>query len=330
MKKENLKTIYIKKSDHTWVKTEVKCDLVCKIAGLAFHSPLVLASGIIGTSPELHARAAQSGAGAVTTKSCGLAAREGHSNPVAVDWGHGVINAIGLTNPGAVEEALMMIEARKMLKPLGVPLIASIFAGTVEEFGEVTKIISDSQPDMIEVNISCPNVADEFGTPFAATEKGAAEVTKIVRNNTNIPITVKLAPNVYNLGRIAKAVEAAGADAITAINTMPGMIIDARAGKPVLCNRTGGISGAALKPIALKCVAEIAQAVKIPIIGTGGVLTGLDAAEMIMAGATAVGVGSAVWYRGVEAFSQIKAELEKFMIREGYQTLDEMRGRAIQ
>lgn len=325
-----MKEIYIKKSDHTWIKTAIECNLDCQIAGLKLKNPLVLASGIIGTSATLLERAARSGVGAVTTKSCGLKPREGHANPVALDWGHGVINAIGLTNPGARDEALMLREAKELLEPMGVPVIASIFAGTVNEFGETTKIISEANPDMIEVNISCPNVADEFGTPFAAMEKSAAEVTEIVRKNTKLPITVKLAPNVYNIGRIAKAVESAGADAITAINTMPGMIIDAKAGKPVLCNRTGGISGAALKPVALRCVAEIAQSVKIPIIGTGGVLTGLDAVEMIMAGAAAVGVGSAVWYGGVDVFAKINAEIEKFMAVNGYKALAEMRGKAIQ
>jgi dihydroorotate dehydrogenase (NAD+) catalytic subunit len=311
------------------MRTVSKANLECKFAGLRLKNPLVLASGIIGTSATLLERAAQCGAGAVISKSCSLAAREGHANPVAVDWGHGVINAIGLTNLGAAEEARMLVEAKSKLYPLGVPIIASIFAGTLEEFGITAKVISQANPDMIEVNISCPNVADEFGTPFAATEKSAAEVTEAVRKSTDIPISVKLAPNVYNIGRIAKAVEAAGADAITAINTMPGMVIDARAGRPVLSNRTGGISGAAIKPIALRCVAEIAQNVKVPIIGTGGVMSGMDTAEMIMAGATAVGIGTAVWYRGVEAFNQIKSELETFMEEEGYRNLDEMRGKAI-
>lgn len=307
-----------------------KVDLESTIAGVHFKNPLILASGIIGTSASLLKRAARNGAGGVTAKSCSLTAREGHANPVAVDWGHGVINAIGLTNKGAEEEARMLAEAKAALKPLGVPIIASIFAGTFDEFGLTAEIISRAEPDLIEVNISCPNVADEFGAPFAATEISAARVTGIVKKSTTIPISVKLAPNVFNIGRIARAVEAAGADAITAINTMPGMVIDARAAKPVLSNQTGGISGAAIKPIALRCVVEIAREIKIPIIGTGGVQGGIDAAEMIMAGASAVGIGTAIWHRGVEAFEQIKYELAEFMQEEGYANLDEMRGRAIQ
>lgn len=304
-------------------------NLHCEFLGLGLKNPFVLASGIIGTSAALLARAAQCGAGAVTAKSCSLQARSGHPNPVAVDWGLGVINAVGLSNPGAEEEVGMLAEARQRLDPLGVPLIASIFAGTTAEFGEVARVISRAHPHLIEVNISCPNVGDEFGTPFAAACESAAAVTAAVKTATDIPISVKLAPNVPSIGRIACAVVEAGADAITAVNTMPGLVINAEAGKPVLSNKMGGISGPALKPIALRCVAEIARCVKVPIIGTGGVTTGKDAAEMMMAGATAVGVGSAVWYRGVEVFGKINEELSAFMEQNQYAALADLRGVAL-
>ena len=305
------------------------CDLTCRLPGMRLRNPIVLASGILGTSASLLVRAARAGAGAVTAKSAGPAPRAGHPNPVAVDWGHGIINAIGLSNPGAEEEAALLAEAKVLLAALGVPLIASIFGGSVEEYGHVAGTIAAAQPDLIEVNISCPNVADDFGTPFAADCESAAAVTAAVKAAVgSVPISVKLAPNVPNIGRIAQAVVAAGADAITAINTMPGMVIDAKAGRPVLANRTGGVSGPALKPIALRCVAEIASAVNVPIIGTGGVTTGRDAAEMLMAGATAVGVGSAVWYRGAEALGEIVTELAAFMVAQGYRALDDFRGLA--
>ena len=303
-------------------QTEISCEFL----GLKMSSPLVLASGIIGTSAGLLERAARCGAGAVTSKSCSLEPRLGHPNPVAVEWGGGVINAVGLTNPGADEEVRLLREAKARLEPLGVPLIASIFASSVEQFGQVAAIISQAEPDLIEVNISCPNVGDEFGTPFAGSPASATAVTEIVKNSTRIPVSVKLAPNVSNIARIASAVVKAGADAITAINTMPGLIIDAQAGRPVLSNRMGGISGWALKPIALRCVAEIRQAVDVPIIGTGGITTGVDAAEMLMAGATVVGIGAAVWFRGPEVFDFINAELVAFMKQEGYSDLKSMRG----
>lgn len=306
-------------------------DLSINLGKLKLPNPLVLASGVMGTSAALLFRVANSGVGAVTAKSCGPETRAGHPNPVMVEWEGGLLNAIGLTNPGAREEVNFLKETKRQLTSTGVPLFASIFAGTSEEFGLVAGIIAEADPDLIEVNISCPNVRDDFGTPFAADENSAALVTRAVKEAVgNLPIAVKLAPNVPNIGRIAAAVVNAGADAITAINTMPGMTIDAEAGQPILSNRTGGISGPALKPIALRCVAEIAKTVDVPIIGTGGVMTGLDAIEMVMAGATAVGVGSAFWYRGPEAFRIIIDEMQAFMINHDMHSLEEIRGKAVQ
>lgn len=301
-------------------------DLTCRLLDLQLRNPIVLASGIIGTSPTLLKRAAEAGAGAVTAKSCGPEPRAGHPNPIALDWDGGLINAVGLTNPGAEEEARLLTQTRALLEPLGVPLIASVFAGTVAGFVQVARTVAAARPHLIELNISCPNVGDEFGTPFAGRCEDAAAVTAAVKEAVDVPIAVKLAPNVPDIGRIAAAVVEAGADAITAVNTMPGMIVNAEAGCPVLSNRVGGISGRALKPIALRCVYEIARSVRVPIIGTGGVSSGHDAAEMLMVGATAVGVGSAVWYRGVAGLGEIAAELMAFMKSEGYGGLGQMRG----
>ena len=304
--------------------------LSCGFLGLTLGNPLVLASGILGTSASLLERVAREGAGAVTAKSCGPEPREGHPNPVALAWQGGVINAIGLTNPGAPEEVPLLRAAKKRLAALGVPLFTSIFAPTTEQFGEVARLIAEAEPDLIEVNISCPNVASEFGTPFSASAESAAEVTRAVRRAVSLPISIKLAPNVSNIGQIARAVAEEGADAITAINTMPAMLIDAAAGKPVLYNRSGGLSGPALKPIALRCVYEIARSVPLPIIGTGGISTGTDAAEMLMAGASLVGIGSAVWQDGPEAFTRISAELLAFMQAAGYESVGALRGKALE
>ena len=251
---------------------------------------------------------------------------KGHPNPTVVDWGPGLLNAVGLPNPGAVAQAEMLRAARALLRPFGTALVASIFADTVENYAAVARIICEAEPDLLEVNISCPNVAHEFGLPFAASAADAAAVTECVKRAANRPVIVKLAPNVPDIGRIAHAVASAGADAICAVNTMPGMAIDVYSGRPILANRSGGISGPSLKAIAVRAVYEITGAVTIPVIGTGGVTSGLDAAEMIMAGATAVGVGSAVYYRGNEVFGQIEAELREFMAEQGYQSLSEMRG----
>jgi dihydroorotate dehydrogenase (NAD+) catalytic subunit len=307
------------------VGLKIQPRLACDFLNFRLHTPFVLASGILGTSPTLMVRAAHNGAGMVTAKSCGPTPRAGHLNPVAFDFGGGLLNAIGLTNPGAVHETNLLAKTRAQLRPLGVPLIASIFAGTVQEFAEVAQTVMAAQPQLLEVNISCPNVGDEFGTPFAGTAESAAAVTQAVKGVATCPVSIKLAPNVPDIARIAAAVVEAGADAITAINTMPGMVIDAVSGQPLLHNRVGGISGPALKPIALRCVYEIAQAVAVPIIGTGGVSTGRDAAEMLLAGATVVGIGSAVYYRGVSAMEQIGEELVTFMNEYGFKSVERMR-----
>ena len=242
-------------------------NLFVKIGTLKLRNPLILASGVMGTSPSLLLRVVRAGAGAVTAKSCGPVERAGHPNPVMVEWEGGLLNAIGLTNPGANEETGMLKEAKNLLDPLGVPVFASIFAGTPEEFGAVAGIVAEARPDLIEVNISCPNVRDDFGTPFAADEQSAAAVTKAVKQAVgNHPVAVKLAPNVPNIGRIAKAVVAAGADVITAVKTMPGVGIGVGAAQPILSKRKGGVSGPAIRPIAVRCGGGNARGVDVPII----------------------------------------------------------------
>ena len=272
-------------------------------------------------------RVARCGAGGITSKSCGPLPRVGHPNPTVLCWGPGLINAVGLANPGVEAEVEVLREAKARLEPLGVPLMASIFAHTVEEFGQVARQIGDAQPDGIEVNISCPNVQAEFGRPFALDAQAAASVTRAVKEATALPIAVKLSPNTPDLVPIARAVVEAGADALTAVNTLgPGMVIDLESGQPILANRVGGISGPAMRPIAVRCVYELARAVDVPIIGTGGVSSGRDALEMIMAGATLVGVGSAVYERGPEVFGVIRQEMKEWMADHGVRTLDEIRG----
>jgi len=302
-------------------------DLHCVLCGVQLKTPLILASGIWGTSAGLLARAARNGAAAVTSKSCGLEKRLGHPNPTVLDWGEGLINAVGLANPGVAEEILILRQAKQLLRPLGIYLIASIFGKTAQEFAEVADQIQGAEPDFIEANISCPNVEADLGLPFALEPSSAARVTEAVREVTQIPLIVKLSPNTPYLSQVAQAVENAGADAIAAINTLgPGMVIDVRAGRPVLSNLVGGVSGPAIRPIAVRCVYEICQAVTIPVIGIGGVMRGEDVAQMIMAGATAVGLGSALHYRGEGVFSAIANELQRFMREQGYTTLAEFRG----
>lgn len=295
------------------------------LCGTDLQNPTILASGILGVSGASLCYCAQQGAGAVTTKSVSMKPRPGHANPTIITFTTGMLNAVGLSNPGVEEEQHEIMYA---IKNAGVPVIASIFGNSVEEFAELARRMNNlsPKPAMIELDISCPNVHDEYGLQFASSAASAAEVTRAVKEVSKIPILIKLAPNVPSIMRIAQEVEKAGADALTVINTMPGMVIDIKSRRPVLHNRSGGISGPALKPIALKCVYDVYESVKIPIIGTGGVTDGKDAAEMIMAGATAIGIGSGVYYRGIGIFRKVAAELQEIMEKESYQTLKQMRG----
>ncbi|HHX43407.1 MAG TPA: dihydroorotate dehydrogenase [Chloroflexi bacterium] len=301
--------------------------MMIDLCGVRLRNPLVLASGIWGSCAGTLVRVGRAGAGAVTAKSCSLEPRSGHPNPTVLDWGGGLINAVGLANPGADAQAEMLRTARAGLAPQGVPLIASVFGHTRHEFVEAVRRIVSADPDLIELNISCPNVEAEFGRPFALDAMAAAGVTEAVRAVYAGPLLVKLSPNAPDIASVARAVAAAGASGITAVNTLgPGMVIDVRARRPILSNRVGGISGPAMLPVAVRCVYDIAAAVDLPILGTGGVTTGEDALQMIMAGATAVGIGSALYREGPAAFGRILHELETLMQGEGYASLDAVRG----
>lgn len=298
--------------------------LETELAGIELRNPTVLASGIMGVSGASLSLVAKKGAGAVTSKSISLEPRKGHPNPVILTYGHGMLNAVGLSNAG-IKESLPEIEYA--VKNAEAPVIASIVEFKAENFGILAKEISKAKPALIELNISCPNVENEFGKPFSHDPAAAEWVTRSAKRNTKIPVFVKLSPNTPELLEVARAVKSAGADGITAINTAgPGMQIDIFARKPVLSNKCGGVSGPSIKPIAVRCVYEVYRETKLPIIGTGGVLTGKDAIEMIMAGASAVGIGTGIYYRGMDIFRKICSEMEEFMEKEGFSSIKEMRG----
>ncbi|MDP8220423.1 MAG: tRNA-dihydrouridine synthase, partial [Candidatus Stygibacter frigidus] len=200
-----------------------------------------------------------------------------------------------------------------------VPVIASVFATKAEDFEELARHVNDSKADFIELNLSCPNVMDEFGMPLAGSIDMVKDITSKVKNISKIPMITKLSPNVSGLTDIALAAQDAGADALCMINTLgPGMLIDIDMVKPVLSNRTGGLSGACVKPIALRAVYEAYSRVKIPIIGTGGVESGNDAVEMLMSGAALVGVGSAVYQGGIAIFEKINQGIRDYMAKYNY------------
>jgi len=291
------------------------------LCGVRLKNPTILASGILGVTRHSVSRIGKSGAGAVTLKSLCHEERLGNSNPTMFAYEGGFLNAVGL--PGQGIDSAMKDFGR--LDNLSVPVIGSIFGYRVEDFGHVAKKMALLKPAMIEVDISCPHM--DYGKPYYADTDLTAKVTAEVKKNVGkIPVSIKLSPNVYDIKEIAHAAEKAGADAITAINTAIGIVIDVDARKPILGNKIGGVSGPALKPIAVRCVYEIYEAVKIPIIGTGGVTYGKDALEMIMAGATSVGIGTGIYYRGIGIFKKVCDEMEKWMKKNKVKNLDEIRG----
>lgn len=302
-------------------------NLETEFCGVKFKNPLVVASGILGVTGASLRFAVENGAGGVTTKSIWREGHVGHPNPVMIANDHYMLNAVGLPDAG-IEKA--HIEIGNYMKNKPAPLIASIVEARIEDFAEVAEKVSALKPDIIEVNISCPNVEDEFGKPFSCSRHDAAAVTSAVRKRTKIPIVIKLTPNVLNIVEIARAVVDAGADGICAINTVgPGMIIDVETREPVLANKVGGISGPAIKPLSIKAVYDIHKALpKVPIIGTGGIITGEDAIEMIMVGATLIGVGTAVYYRDIKCFQLIAHEMVKWGKSHSIKRLKEIRGAA--
>ncbi len=295
--------------------------------GVHFDNPLVLASGILGVTGGSMAAVANGGAGGVTSKSWWAQAHEGHANPVIIVENGVMLNAVGLPDAGIAKHSEEIKIYRQKAKA---PFIASIVAGSIKDFEEVTEKTAALKPDIIEVNISCPNVSEEFGDLFSSGCDSAALMTKIVKKYSgSIPVTVKLSPNVPNIGEVAKACEDNGADAITAINTVgPGMRINPELRAPILKNKKGGVSGPAILPIAIRCVWDIFAAVEIPIIGTGGVTYGAEAIEMMLAGARLVGIGSALHFRGKDAFTLIAVEMKDWCDKEGVQDLEELIGAA--
>ena len=291
--------------------------------GKALHTPLVLASGVLGNNKAILERVWENGCGLPTMKSIGPEPREGHKNPTVIDLGNGMINAVGLPTPGYLnmEEEWQELEARRF------PLNASIYGGSVDEFVKVAEFVSARKPDFIELNISCPN-SEKHGMVFGVNPESSHDVVAAVKKVVDVPVIAKLTPAAPDIAGVARACEEAGADAICAINTAgPGMVIDIESRTPVLAFKKGGLSGPMIKPVAVRCIYDIYKSVSIPIIGLGGVLNGDDAVEMIMAGASLVGMGTAVRYRGITVFDQVNKELEAWLAARNT-TLEEIRGAA--
>lgn len=297
--------------------------LAVEIAGLGLRSPTLNASGVLGMSAPLLKRVYDSGAGAVVTKSLGPTARPGHINPTVVEVDGGILNAMGLPNPGV----LAYLPELSELKHEGVKVVASFFASTIDEFQSGAKALCGTGADALELNLSCPNVGGEPGM-CAADAISVERVTAAVKQVATVPVFVKLSPNVTDIAGIAVAAERGGADAITAVNTLKAMAIDADFRRPILTNVTGGLSGPALKSVALRCVWEIAEAVKVPIIGCGGVMGWRDAVEYMLAGASAVEIGTGVMYEGLEVYGKINEGIAKYLADTKFESVKEIVGLA--
>jgi dihydroorotate dehydrogenase (NAD+) catalytic subunit len=279
-----------------------------------------LASGILGVTASTMNRVIESGADAVVTKSIGPVPRKGHPGPVLTSSHGGLLNSVGLTNPGidAFSDEMDILRSKK------VPIVLSIFGNTIQEISEVARKGEAMKPHAIELNLSCPHA--EIGQ-IAHDPEMTRKYVETVKDIVSCPVFAKLTPNASDIVAVGKAAEAAGADAVVAINTVRGMKIDIYQMRPVLGNNVGGFSGVPIFPVAVRCVYDLSQALTIPIIGVGGVATWEDAIEMHLAGASAIQIGTAL-IEGLEVFSKIKEGVKNYLNERNYSKISEIVGAA--
>ncbi|MBT7170099.1 dihydroorotate dehydrogenase [Candidatus Woesearchaeota archaeon] len=293
--------------------------------GMKFDNPTILASGVMGVCVGSLKKIADNGAGAVTIKSISIEERVGHPNPTMFSNGEVFMNAVGYSNPGVDVAAVEFFD----LKKVGVPVIGSVIGSKPEDFGAVLDKLKRVKFDAIEIPLSCPHTPGFGLLAGQGTPEATAKITKIVKQHvgSEVPVIIKLSASSPDLVGVAKAAQEAGADAINMGNTHgPGMRIDINSGKPIMDFKVGGLSGPAILPVSVRCVYDLYGCLKIPIIGTGGITYGRDAIEMIMAGASALGVGTAIYYREFDVFSKITREMRTFMEKKGYRNIKELIG----
>lgn len=299
-----------------------KVDLSVKIAGIDFDNPLIMASGTYGFGKEYSEYVDLNELGGISVKGLTLKERKGNPPPRIAETPAGILNSVGLQNPGV--DAFIKDDL-PFLKQYKTKIIANIAGNTIEEYCEMAEILGASEIDGIELNVSCPNVKAGC-LAFGTTPKGIEEITSNVKKYCKQPLIVKLTPNVSDIKSIAMAAEAAGADSISLINTILGLAIDIHKKRPVLANNFGGMSGPAVKPIALRMVYEAAHAVKIPVIGMGGISSSYDAIEFLLAGASAVMVGTANFVNPLSPI-EIKKGIEQYLIRYNYNSIYDIIGK---
>ncbi|MDR3279236.1 MAG: dihydroorotate dehydrogenase [Synergistaceae bacterium] len=291
------------------------------LCGVKLKNPLIAASGTFGFGREYDELYDISCWGGISVKGLTNEPRTGNPPHRIAETSSGILNSVGLQNPGV--DAFIR-EELPWLSRMGVVVIANVAGATTDDYTEAVRKLSDSPVDIIELNISCPNVK-EGGVHFGICPKSVSKVTGAVRKRCLKPLMVKLSPNVSDIASVARAAEDAGADAISLINTITGMAIDARTRRPILANITGGLSGPAIKPVALRMTWQASKAVAVPVVGMGGIDTGTDAAEFLIAGARAVMIGTAN-ITDPTAGPRIRAELENFMSENGVDDANELVG----
>lgn len=294
-------------------------DLKVSIAGVEFNNPLIAASGTFGFGREYSEFYPLSTLGGISCKGITLQARPGNPSPRIAETPSGILNAVGLQNPGVdhfVKEDLPWLREQNTV------IIANIAGNSYDDYCKMAEKLSDTAVDMIELNISCPNVKSG-GVQFGTSCESVGAITKAVRKYCKKPLIIKLSPNVTDIVSIAQAAEAEGADAISMINTLTGMRIDINTGRPIIRNNTGGLSGPAVFPVAVRMVYQVAQAVSIPIIGMGGISTWQDAAEMLIAGAAALQIGT-VLFKDPYAPVKINKGLNEFLDSKGMKSVTEL------
>jgi dihydroorotate dehydrogenase (NAD+) catalytic subunit len=292
------------------------------LAGIKLRNPFMNASGVLGSTASLLRSLAESGAGAVVTKSLSLEPREGYPTPVLIELPYGYVNAIGLANPGLDAFAEEMAE----LEGLGVPIVVSVFGSTVEEFAKAAFKAEELGGSAVELNLSCPHAGGLLH--YSQDPKLAYDVVARVRGSTSIPVLPKLSADSISLIEVARAVERAGADGVVAINTLRAVCIDVDLRRPRLSNVFGGLSGPAIKPVAVRCVYELYEELSVPIVGVGGISSFQDALEFILAGASAVQVGSALAKQGLELFKRLAAGVQGYLERHGLASIKDLIGAA--
>jgi dihydroorotate dehydrogenase (NAD+) catalytic subunit len=294
------------------------------LAGLNLPNPTMLASGILGYSAEMLNALAKGGAGAVVTKSVGLKPREGYANPSVVQVRSGLINAMGLPNPGISEFVKEIREAKTLLQ---VPLVVSVFGFSAEQYADVANKAVAAGADAIELNVSCPHVKDT-GSEIGQNPNVLSQVIRTVKKSVNKPVLVKLSPNVANIVENARAAKKAGADALTVMNTVKAMAIDVETMTPILANKAGGLSGPAVRPIAVWNLFSVYEEVRIPLIGCGGISDWKDAVEFLLAGASAVQIGTAIATVGPSVFHEVTTGINAYLKKKRFRSVKEIVGRA--